>query len=91
MDSKIADRVRGYLSNRVEPSPVDAIHGMWRAFCGPPSTGRVLEQLTRDLEEEVEERRLTNRAKRFCRVFMACPKNKRTRIFGRPAGKHEES
>lgn len=63
MDSKIADRVRGYLCNRVEPSSVDAIARHVEGVLRPASTGRVLEQLTRDLEEEVEERRLTNRAK----------------------------
>jgi AmiR/NasT family two-component response regulator len=33
------------------------------SFCVPTVTGRVLEQLTKELEEEVEERRVTNRAK----------------------------
>jgi len=63
LDSKIADRVRGYLSNRGEASPVDAIARHVEGVLRPASTGRVLEQLTKDLEEEVEERRLTNRAK----------------------------
>lgn len=63
MDSKIADRVRGFLSNRGETSPVDAISRHVEGVLRPASTGRVLEQLTKELEEEVEERRLTNRAK----------------------------
>jgi len=63
MDSKIADRVRGFLSNRGETSPVDAISRHVEGVLKPASTGRVLEQLTKELEEEVEERRLTNRAK----------------------------
>jgi hypothetical protein len=63
MDSKIADRVRGFLSNRGEASPVDTIARHVEGVLRPASTGRILEQLTRDLEEEVEERRLTNRAK----------------------------
>jgi AmiR/NasT family two-component response regulator len=63
MDSKIADRVRGFLSNRGETSPVDAISRHVEGVLKPASTGRVLEQLSKDLEEEVEERRVTNRAK----------------------------
>lgn len=63
LDSKIADRVRGYLSGRGEVSPVDAIAKHVEGVLRPASTGRVLEQLSKDLEEEVEERRLTNRAK----------------------------
>jgi AmiR/NasT family two-component response regulator len=42
---------------------VDAIARHVEGVLRPASTGRVLEQLTKDLEEEVEERRLTNRAK----------------------------
>jgi hypothetical protein len=63
MDSKIADRVRGFLGNRGETSPVDAISRHVEGVLKPASTGRVLEQLTKELEEEVEERRVTNRAK----------------------------
>jgi len=63
LDSKIADRVRGYLSSRGDVSPVDAIARHVEGVLRPASTGRVLEQLSKDLEEEVEERRLTNRAK----------------------------
>lgn len=63
MDSKIADRVRGFLSNRGDSSPVEAIARHVDGVLRPASTGRVLEQLSRELEEEVEERRLTNRAK----------------------------
>jgi hypothetical protein len=63
MDSKIADRVRGYLSNRGDANPLDAIARHVEGVLRPASTGRALEKLTRELEEEVEERRLTNRAK----------------------------
>jgi hypothetical protein len=63
MDSKIADRVRGFLTNRGETSPADAISRHVEGVLKPASTGRVLEQLSKDLEEEVEERRVTNRAK----------------------------
>ena len=63
MDSKIADRVRGFLTNRGETSPLDAISRHVEGVLKPVSAGRVLEQLTKELEEEVEERRVTNRAK----------------------------
>lgn len=63
MDSKIADRVRGLLGNRGEASPVDTIARHVEGVLRPASTGLALEQLSRDLEEEVEQRRLANRAK----------------------------
>jgi hypothetical protein len=63
LDSKIADRVRGYLGNRGEGSPLDSIARHVEGVLSPASTGRVLEQLSKDLEDEVEARRLTNRAK----------------------------
>jgi hypothetical protein len=63
MDSKIADRVRGLLGNPGDSSPLDAIARHVEGILRPASTGRVLEELSRSLEEEVEERRLTNRAK----------------------------
>jgi hypothetical protein len=68
MDSKIADRVRGFLGNRGEGSPLDAIAHHVEGVLRPASTGRVLEQLSKNLEEEVEERRLTNRAKAILKI-----------------------
>jgi hypothetical protein len=67
MDSKIADRVRGFLGNGGEASPLDAIAHHVEGVLRPASTGRVLEQLSKSLEDEVEERRLTNRAKAILR------------------------
>jgi hypothetical protein len=63
MDSRISDRVRGFLRNQGAPIPVDAIVRHVEGVLRPATTTRVLEQMTQDLEEEVEERRLTNRAK----------------------------
>ena len=63
MDSKIADRVRGILGNRSDSDPLEAITRHVEGVLRPASAGRVMEQLSRTLEEEVEERRLTNRAK----------------------------
>jgi ANTAR domain len=63
MDSKISDRVRGYLSSRGDSSLVENIARHVEGVLRPASAGRMLEELSRSLEEEVEERRLTNRAK----------------------------
>jgi hypothetical protein len=63
MDSKISDRVRGFLGSRGDASPWDAIARHVEGVLQPASTGLALEQLSKGLEEEVEERRLTNRAK----------------------------
>jgi hypothetical protein len=67
MDSRIADRVRGLLGDSGEASPVEAIARHVEAVLRPAATGRMLEELSRNLEEEVEERRLTNRAKAILR------------------------
>jgi hypothetical protein len=63
MDSKIADRVRGLPDNHGDSNAVEAIARHVEGVLRPAPAGRMLEQLTKDLEEEVEERRLTNRAK----------------------------
>jgi hypothetical protein len=72
MDSKIADRVRGLLTqyrdnSRAASGAVDTIERHVEGVLRPPSAKRLLQQLTRELEEEVEERRLTNRAKAILR------------------------
>jgi hypothetical protein len=72
MDSKIADRVRGLLSqyqneSKADSGAVDTIEKHVEGVLRPPSTKRLLRQLARELEEEVEERRLTNRAKAILR------------------------
>ncbi len=63
MDSRISDRVRGFLGSRGDANPWDAIARHVEGVLQPDPAGRVLEQLSKDLEEKVEERRLTNRAK----------------------------
>ncbi len=72
MDSKIADRVRGLLSqyqnnSRSNSGAVDTIEKHVEGVLRPPSAKRLLRQLAHELEEEVEERRLTNRAKAILR------------------------
>lgn len=63
LDSRISDRVRGYLENRGEADDFDALVRHVRTVLDPEAAGRALEKLSQELEEEVEERRLANRAK----------------------------
>jgi hypothetical protein len=63
MDSKIADRARGHLLNHAESTPVELIVRHVEGVLRERSTRRILEQIARELEEEVEERRLAGRAK----------------------------
>lgn len=63
LDSRISDRVRGYLGRPAAPGTFDAIVRHVEGVLSPKSTGRALERLSEELEAEVEERRLTNRAK----------------------------
>jgi len=63
MDSKIADRARGHLLNPGESTPVELIVRHAEGVLRESSTRRILEQIARELEEEVEERRLAGRAK----------------------------
>jgi hypothetical protein len=67
MDSRIADRVRGLLGDAGDASPVEAIERHVESVLRPAAAGRMLEELSKNLEEEVEERRLTNRAKAILR------------------------
>lgn len=62
LDSKIADRVKGLVEHPDE----DSLHAISRhieSILRPPAGRLMLERLSRDLEQEVEERRLSNRAK----------------------------
>ncbi len=68
MDSKIADRVRGFLKTGGDPNALDAIARHVDGVLRPAPTRRILEQLSRELEEAVEERRLTNRAKAILQI-----------------------
>ncbi len=74
MDSKIADRVVGLtgglaggVAGDFDAGSIEAISRHVEGVLRPPPARRVLEQLSRELEEEVEERRLTNRAKTILR------------------------
>jgi hypothetical protein len=63
LDSRISDRVRGYLSDRGDANTFEALVRHVRTVLDPEAAGRTLEKLSQELEEEVEERRLANRAK----------------------------
>jgi hypothetical protein len=63
-DSKIADRARGLLASGSQPS--DAIGTIVRhveSVLRPGQLGTVLAQLSQEIEREIEERELANRAK----------------------------
>jgi ANTAR domain len=62
MDAKIADRTLGFLVTRGH-DPIEAIARHVEGVLRETSTRRTLQQISRQLEEEVEERRLVGRAK----------------------------
>jgi ANTAR domain len=62
MDAKIADRTLGFLVSRAQ-DPIEAIARHVEGVLRETSTRRTLQQISRELEEEVEERRLVGRAK----------------------------
>jgi AmiR/NasT family two-component response regulator len=65
MDSKIADRVRGYLEDETDSDPTEAIVRHVETVLRPTRTRIMLEQALSELEEEIEERRIVGRAKRI--------------------------
>ncbi len=63
-DSKISDRARGLLANGTLPrDAVDTIVRHVESVLRPGQLGIVLEQLTQEIEQEIAERELANRAK----------------------------
>lgn len=67
MDSRISDRVRGYLAGPSQASAFDTILRHVESVLNPKPAEQALEKLSQELEQEVEERRLTNRAKAILR------------------------
>ena len=65
MDSKIADRVRGYLTDETASEPSEAIARHVETVLRPTRTRIMLEQALSELEEEIEERRLVGEAKQI--------------------------
>jgi hypothetical protein len=63
-DSKIADRARGMLAGSTPPrDAVDTIVRHVESVLRPGPLGTALEQRNEELEQEIAERELTNRAK----------------------------
>jgi hypothetical protein len=63
-DSKIADRARGLLANTASPrDSIDTIVRHVESVLRPGQLGTVLGQLTQEIEQEIAERELANRAK----------------------------
>ena len=63
LDSKIADRVRGYLADETGSDPTEAIARHVETVLRPTRTRIMLERALSELEEEIEERRLVAQAK----------------------------
>jgi hypothetical protein len=55
IDSKIADRARGFLANETNSDPAEAIAGHVEGVLRPTQTRRILEQVWCELEDEIEE------------------------------------
>jgi hypothetical protein len=63
-DSKIADRARGMLANGAPPrDAIDTIVRHVESVLRPGQLGTVLGELTQEIEQEIAERELANRAK----------------------------
>jgi hypothetical protein len=65
MDSKIADRVQGYLADETDSDPSEAIARHVETVLRPTRTRVLLEQTLSELQEEIEERRIVGQAKRI--------------------------
>jgi hypothetical protein len=63
IDSKIAERARGFLENGGGPDVVETITQHVERVLRPAPTRRILEQILHELEEEIEARALAARAK----------------------------
>ena len=63
VDSKIVDRAHGLLSDTKEPDVIDALLRHVRTVLRPSSANRTLESIVQELEDELEERRVTSQAK----------------------------
>jgi hypothetical protein len=63
MDSKIADRAQGLLAGERGSDPLGAIASHVRTVVRPGVAIRTLESIAKELEDELEERRVTGQAK----------------------------
>ena len=69
MDSKIADRARGFLANETTFDPAEAIARHVEGVLRPSQTRRMLEQVLCELEDEIEERRVVAEAKQILQAL----------------------
>jgi hypothetical protein len=69
MDSKIADRARGFLTNHAGSDPATVIARHVDGVLRPTQTRRMLEQILSELEQEIEERKLAARAKQILQTL----------------------
>jgi len=68
-DSKIADRARGMLANSASPrGAVDTIVRHVESVLRPGQLGTAIGQLTQEIEQELAERELANRAKAVLQI-----------------------
>jgi len=67
-DSKIADRVRGYLNDATNSDPTEAIIRHVETVLRPARSRVLLEQALSELEAEIEERELVGKAKQILRA-----------------------
>jgi ANTAR domain len=65
MDSKIADRARGFLATRGDSDPASSIARHVDGVLRPTQTRRILEQVLSELEREIEARKLAVQAKQI--------------------------
>ena len=63
IDSKIADRAQGLLSGEPHADVLDALVRHVKTVLRPSSAGRAIETIVKELEDEIEERRVTGQAK----------------------------
>ena len=64
IDSKIAARIEGLTTDRMRgEDPIAAAESHVEGVLRPSEFGRMLQRSARELEEEIEERKLTSRAK----------------------------
>jgi hypothetical protein len=90
IDSKIADRALGLLTNETDSDPADAISRHVESVLRPTRTRLFLEQILEELEGEIEERRLVAQAKRILQAYYRVSEEQahhRLRILSRKSRK----
>ena len=89
LDSKIADRVRGYLTSEAESDLTEAVIRHVETVLRPKRTRVLLEQALSELEEEIEERQLVGEAKQILQARDSVSEERRMSSFVCAAGNRE--